>query len=323
MPGQPLGNDSPAAGSALAGVDLRRILGHCPEELPGTGARCWKFLRPEPDAPHDFWLLVAIVPVGPGGLLSMVVPHDDGGLSHFTQLGEVRRYLEETYVRRMSSDHKGFGPVSVSKLKVRTHYERLQQVFAQARFRIGRFGPDLVPLGPYEEVGEADFPPLPASLGEASPAGAARSLVPVAPDPLLLEAQDLPNGYAVYCPSVDTGGADDPGEWEVAGAEEVPGGLEDFRSVGADAAGRPPGIYCEIAHSGGDPGLGLVLWWHLPEGAARADYLAGDACEQLSYERFRQKVIVKKKSSIFGSRKKIIVIREQIRREEVVCKPIP
>lgn len=317
----PFGAETPAARSAAAPA-AAPVVGRCWEH-PVPGSLCWKLANPDPRARHDFWLLITSRKTAHDGMVvSVVLPLDDGGLLHCVQLPVFEQAHHTHFVQTMKSSHGSFGVVSISKLEAKVLWDEVQDTFFGTRFVQGRFAADgtLRPPGYRELEGEPlpDLPLTPPDRAAASSAETAPEADRAALDQALeqLDLRQTEPGDAIHFPRV---GLDAGGEIEVEGGVLAPS-VETASGAGAGApldTARPPGFYIDLTYRRHPP-LNLAVYSVKPPGgAARIAFV--DYCAGFAYERFRERIIVKKSSSWFKKKKKIKIIRDELRIDRLVC----
>ncbi len=309
------------------------LAGHCWKE-PVPDSFCWKFDNSDPGARYDFWLLLTMRRLGPDAMtVSLVVPRDDGGLLHCVDTPVYERVVSTSLVQTLKQEHGSFGVVSVAKLKARVIYEETQRVLFGNRFLAARYDADGKLVEPYRQVEGLSFPPLPGGLlaresGGAEAVRAAKGGT-VSVDTALsqIDLSDTVPLLSVYYPRYDVNAG---GEIEVENGE-VQGLPEDEQETGAAAAARlaatggedplrarrPPGFYIDVT-SREHPLLSLTVFSLQPEDGP-GKILFADYCSGVSAHEIKVSIRVKKKKSFFKTKKKITIIRQELKKEGLVC----
>jgi|GEM_PF-5053217 len=276
---------------------------------------CWKFANQNSGAQFDFFALITVQKVVDiMGLMTMLIPMENGELVHFIKTAEYHSIMKSTYVKTIKSCYENYAVVQISRMTVQEYYEGTQHTIFTSGFSVCRYDSKFNLIEPCQTVSAYDFPPLPR--GDPVTRG-----VSLEYRLSQLDLRNLRSQEAVRFPTYELDPSGDPSLITVdEGDEYKQRGMGEL-SIGALLVSRPPGIYIDFADQGGNPSLLVTIYSLVPEvGMPRT--LFGNWCTEINYHQLHDHVFVKKRSSWFKTKTKITIVREELIVDAVRCHAI-
>jgi hypothetical protein len=222
--------------------------------------------------------------------------------------------MNNTYIKIIKSTHGNYGVVKTSRLKIKEYYEGILHTLFISKVKVYRY--DAKGKEVEEPVTPSyTFPPLPSGTPDVESASPRYRVDQ-------LEARDINTRSMIYFPVCKKVSVYDEEKKMYVEDYEVDGGVEeslpgDGMSVGAETRhAYAPGFYYEVAEQGGSPSLILNLGWQV-DTDGKPHFVFGSCCTGYSYHQIHQQVFVKKKRSWFRKKKKISIIRKELKIEGV------
>jgi hypothetical protein len=282
-------------------------IGRCPEKPQGVEFYCWKFHNPDPTAKCDFWMLFSLQRYGDMLLATKLIPQENGGFLRYVRFNEYVSAMQSKYIQELRQTSTSYGGVvNISRMKVRYFYEGVQQSLYTSKFKIYRYDSNWNLLGLDEAPIDYKFPPLPEGKPDAT-RGADAAFVLSQLDTNQIAPKDTIR-FPKY--EVDPAGeivVDEGDEYKVRGAEGL--------SLANAQRTREPGVYIDFSQQpNSNPSMIMEIYSQVNQDGSWK-FLFGSHCTSYenSYAIIREHVFVKKKKNWFRAKKKIRIIREEIR----------